>query len=211
MDLSLVDLTKILLAMVAGGLIGMEREFRDKAAGFRTLILISVGACLFTMFSARFSPTGDPARIAANIVTGIGFLGAGVILKAGDRGLGLTTASTIWLTASLGMGIGAGFYGLVGAAALLTMIVLWFFPRIEHAIDNFREERTYEVVLPIDAEKVASLEQGFREAGLYVRSHRQVKALDAIKVTWQATGSIKAHEHLVHRLISDPAVKEFRY
>ncbi|HQN43268.1 MAG TPA: MgtC/SapB family protein, partial [Anaerolineaceae bacterium] len=91
------DLLKIVLAVLVGGLIGIEREYRDKAAGFRTLIFICVGAALFTILSVRLAGDKDPTRIAASIVTGVGFLGAGVILRDGGRVIGLTTAAAIWL------------------------------------------------------------------------------------------------------------------
>ena len=86
------DLLKILLAVVVGGAIGIEREFRDKAAGFRTLIFICLGATLFTMFSLNLAGDKDPTRIASAIVSGVGFLGAGVILREGGRVIGLTTS-----------------------------------------------------------------------------------------------------------------------
>src|SRR5512138_2976902 len=124
------DILKICLALVAGGLIGIEREFRDKAAGFRTLIFICVGAALFTIFSTKLAGDRDPTRIAANIVSGVGFLGAGVILRDGGRVIGLTTAATIWLTAALGMGIGGGEYLLVAIGVVITLVVLWVFPKM---------------------------------------------------------------------------------
>ncbi len=136
------DIVKILIAVIAGGLIGIEREFREKAAGFRTIILICVGATLFTLFSSKLALNGDPGRIAANIVSGVGFLGAGVILRSGGQVVGLTTASTIWLTAAIGMGIGAGEYILIGIVVVLALMVLWLFPRIERWIDNLRIERS---------------------------------------------------------------------
>ncbi len=111
------DALRIVLALVAGGAIGLEREFRDKAAGFRTLIFICVGAALFTLLSAKLSGGSDGTRIAANIVSGVGFLGAGVILREGGRVVGLTTAAAIWLTAALGMALGGGYY-LVGGLVL---------------------------------------------------------------------------------------------
>ena len=126
------DLIKLLLAVLVGGLVGAEREFRDKAAGFRTIILICVGATLFTMFSLKLSgDRGDPVRIAASIVSGVGFLGAGAIMRAGGRVLGITTAATIWLAAALGMGIGGGYYLLSGAAAGIILLILWVFPNLE--------------------------------------------------------------------------------
>ncbi|RPI33008.1 MAG: MgtC/SapB family protein [Chloroflexota bacterium] len=211
MTLQPEDLIKLLLAVAAGGLIGLEREYRDKAAGFRTLIFICVGACLFTIFSGRLAGDNDPTRIAANIVSGVGFLGAGVILRDGGRVIGLTTASTVWLTAALGMGLGGGQYALAGAAVLLSLVVLWVFPRLEHWIDSVREERTYEVVCGINPAKFIALEDDFRRCGLHIRTHRQVKSGSEMTCSWQASGSLKAHEGLMKLLFSDEEVKEFRF
>ena len=102
------NIIRIGFAVLIGGIIGAEREFRDKAAGFRTIILITVGSALFTIFSASMDPGFTRTRVAANIVTGIGFLGAGAIVREHGRIGGLTTAATIWLSAALGMGVGAG-------------------------------------------------------------------------------------------------------
>ncbi|QIF05772.1 MgtC/SapB family protein [Roseimicrobium sp. ORNL1] len=105
-----------LASMVAGGVIGSERERRDKPAGMRTLILVSLGAAVFTMSSFAFvTTTGDSGRVAAQIVTGIGFLGAGVILHSRRSVVGVTTAATIWVTASVGLTVGAG-YAIPGIA-----------------------------------------------------------------------------------------------
>jgi len=144
---------KLTLAVVVGGLIGAEREFRDKSAGFRTIIFITVGATLFTIFSLGLGMDSSPTRIAANIVTGIGFLGAGAIMREGGKVAGLTTAATIWLAAALGMGLVAGKYALVGLSTLTILLVLWLFPRIEHLIDNIRETRIYEIILPLTSAK----------------------------------------------------------
>ncbi|MCI0526667.1 MAG: MgtC/SapB family protein [Nitrospira sp.] len=211
MTLSPEDIFKILLALVAGGLIGIEREFRDKAAGFRTLIFICVGATLFTILSTRLAGDNDPTRIAANIVSGVGFLGAGVILRDGERVIGLTTAATIWLTAALGMGLGAGQYLLAGGVVGLALVVLWVFPRLEQWIDNIREERTYEVVCSLNPAKFAELEKVFRQYGLHVRSHRQIKSGETMTFSWQASGSPKSHELLIQKLFTDVEVKEFRF
>src|ERR1043166_8297676 len=106
------DLVKLLFALVLGGLIGWEREFSDKPAGFRTITLICVGSTLFTIFSLKIGTVSgsDSSRIAAQIVTGIGFLGAGAIIRRGEAVSGLTTAATIWFVASIGMGVGGGYY-----------------------------------------------------------------------------------------------------
>ncbi len=207
----LQDLIKLLLAVLVGGLIGAEREFRDKAAGFRTNIFICVGATLFTIFSAKLAGEGDPARIAANVVTGIGFLGAGAILRDGGRVVGLTTAATIWLVAALGMGIGGGQYAFVGVALGAALIVLWLFPILEHAIDRSSEMRTYRVVCGIIPGKFEQLEQRFRDLGMSVRSHRQTKSGDKMTCTWQVWGSLKRHDRVTSALLGDPEVQEFHF
>jgi len=133
------DLLKILLAIAVGGAIGLEREYRDKAAGFRTLIFICLGSTLFTLFSVALGfGDGDPSRVASNIATGVGFLGAGAIIQDRGRIHGLTTAATIWLVAALGIGIGVGRYALVLAVTGLTLLILCVFPRVEGWIDELR-------------------------------------------------------------------------
>src|SRR5690349_5284210 len=128
-------------------MIGAEREYQDKAAGFRTIILITLGSTLFTIFSLNMDAGFTQTRIAANIVTGIGFLGAGAIIREGGRVAGLTTAATIWLSAALGMGIGAGQMYFVVGSTLVTLLVLLVFPRFEARIDKIREARSYKIVV----------------------------------------------------------------
>jgi putative Mg2+ transporter-C (MgtC) family protein len=149
---------KLLVAILVGGLIGAEREFHDKAAGFRTIIFICLGSTLFTILSLELGGANDPTRIAASIVTGIGFIGAGVILRNEGHIVGLTTASTIWIAAALGMGIGGGYFLLAGIATGLILIGLWVFPMFDQLIHKKRETRTYYVVFPRDTEKYDQLE-----------------------------------------------------
>lgn len=122
----LVELTlRLLLAAGLGAAIGLEREFRRKPAGLRTNILIAVGSALFTMLSIVFAHSGGTAdRIAAQIVTGVGFLGAGAILRSGETIHGMTTAATIWVNAAIGVGAGAGEYAMSSVATLITLVVL---------------------------------------------------------------------------------------
>jgi putative Mg2+ transporter-C (MgtC) family protein len=126
---------RLLGAALLGGVIGLEREVRDQPAGFRTHMLVALGSCLFTLisaygFGAFEGDPGvpyDPTRIAAQIVTGIGFLGAGAIIRSGMSVRGLTTAASLWVVAAIGMAVGAGAYVLSAAAtavALLTLLVL---------------------------------------------------------------------------------------
>lgn len=211
MTIDPIDLNKLLLALLLGGLIGAEREFRDKAAGFRTLIFICCGATLFTIFSLKLGGDSDAARIAAQIVSGVGFLGAGVILREGGRVIGLTTASTIWFTAAVGMGVGSGQFAFASAAAGILLAVLWVFPKVEHWIDNIREEHTYEVVCTLNAEKFEQLENSLRQCGLKVRGRRQVKAGANMVCTWETSGRPRHHERLMQQLIADPDVREFKF
>jgi putative Mg2+ transporter-C (MgtC) family protein len=204
------DILRIVLAVVVGGLIGIEREFRDKAAGFRTIIFICIGATLFTLLSVKLAGSGEPTRIAANIVSGVGFLGAGVILREGGRVTGLTTAATIWLTAALGMGLGSGEYVLIAVAVLLALVALWVFPLVEKWINKIHEERTYEIVCRCTPAKLKELENMFQQSGLHTWVHRQMKSADNVVCIWSASGSMRAHQHLSEALFADPEIIEFR-
>lgn len=120
---------QVTLAAMLGGIIGIEREWRGRPAGFRTNILIAIGACLFTVlsiegFPLKGSTAQDTARVAAQIVSGIGFLGAGALLQTRNKVKGMTTAATIWLVAAIGMAVGTGAYFLSIFATLLTAAVL---------------------------------------------------------------------------------------
>jgi len=128
-------LLRIVIAAALGGAVGIERELRDHDAGFRTHMLVAIGSALFTIISAYafrdFLVAGgnvvraDPTRIAAQIVTGIGFLGAGAIIRQGLTVRGLTTAATLWVVAAIGMAAGAGYYGGAVIATAVVLISLW--------------------------------------------------------------------------------------
>jgi putative Mg2+ transporter-C (MgtC) family protein len=127
---------RLLLAAAVGGLLGAERELRRKSAGFRTNILIALGAAIFTILSGTLATGGgDPTRIAAQIVTGIGFLGAGTILRNRDGVHGLTTAATVWVNAALGVAAGGGQYRLTIIGAAVVLSVLLVLGPIEAAIE----------------------------------------------------------------------------
>jgi putative Mg2+ transporter-C (MgtC) family protein len=128
---------RIALAAVLGGLLGAERELRHKSAGFRTNILIAIGSALFTILSIGSASSGaDPARISAQIVTGIGFLGAGTIIRTRSGVHGLTTAATVWVNAGLGMAAGTGAYHLAIIGALTTLAVLFILSPIERSLER---------------------------------------------------------------------------
>ncbi len=204
------DVIKLLLAVFIGGIIGAEREFHAKAAGFRTIILICTGATLFTIFSPRLSGGGDPTRIAANIVSGVGFLGAGVILRDGGMITGLTTASAVWFSAALGMGIGSGDYAFSTLAAGVLLVVLLIFPRFEGWFHGGQETRTYQVVCLNDYEKLVQLDALFRQHHLRVKNHTQIKHSDQITCTWEAVGLAGDHAQMTQRLFANTEVNQLR-
>jgi putative Mg2+ transporter-C (MgtC) family protein len=137
---------RLLLAMLLGGLVGFEREHNNNAAGLRTHILVCLGSTLIMLLSiygfAQFVTLNrDPARLAASVITGIGFLGAGTILFTGKSITGLTTAASLWVVAAIGLAIGAGFYYAAVAATLLVLLNLWVLNKIEQKFLNGKKAR----------------------------------------------------------------------
>ncbi|MGD8585987.1 MAG: MgtC/SapB family protein, partial [Chloroflexota bacterium] len=125
------QMAQVLVAALLGGFIGLEREWRGHEAGFRTNMLIAMGACLFTIISIHGFPledssARDTSRVAAGIVTGIGFLGAGTIIQSQQRVKGMTSAATIWLVAAIGMTVGVEAYALAVFSSIITFIILRF-------------------------------------------------------------------------------------
>jgi putative Mg2+ transporter-C (MgtC) family protein len=128
---------RLALAAGLGGAIGLEREYRQKPAGLRTNMLIALGSALFAILSVELGAgAGSPDRIAAQVVTGIGFLGAGAILRSGQNVHGLTTAATIWVNAAIGMAAGLGAYSVAAGGATLTLVVLALLPLIERIFEE---------------------------------------------------------------------------
>ena len=144
-ELSWLDVAlRLFVAAALGGAIGFERELREREAGFRTHLLVSVGSALFTLvsayawsdwsFSQRSGIVFDPTRIAAQIVTGIGFLGAGAIIRQGLSVRGLTTAATLWLVAAIGMASGAGYWEAALIATVGALVTLWPLRLVAHRV-----------------------------------------------------------------------------
>ncbi len=121
---------RLALSLGLGAVIGFEREYHRRAAGFRTHSLVALGAALFTVVGAYGFEEGDPTRIAAQIVTGIGFIGAGTILQYRGSVRGLTTAASLWAVAAVGMAAGAGLYVLALVGSLLVLVALWLMDRL---------------------------------------------------------------------------------
>jgi putative Mg2+ transporter-C (MgtC) family protein len=202
----LEDLLKLSLAILIGGFIGAEREFRDKAAGFRTIIFICVGSTLFTILSIKLGGDQAPSRIAGNIVAGVGFLGAGAILQGKERVLGLTTASTIWMAAALGMGIGGGYYLITGLATAATLIILLTFRSIEGLIHKNRDIRTYEIQSLPEGLHTNEVKQWIKECGLKLVDYKKMKSDNKMITTWIVYGSSDDHMQFMDRLFAHPSI-----
>ncbi len=153
----LVYIFRLVMALILGGLIGMERQWKKGShltpAGFRTHILVTVGACIFTLASISMPMitenmgggivnNADPGRIAAQVVSGIGFIGAGAILQSKGRIRGLTTAASLWVAAAIGLSVGTGLYLTSIAATILTLITLRWFSSLEIKADKMIAKRT---------------------------------------------------------------------
>ena len=143
---SVDEVISVIFAVVLGAIIGIEREFKQKAAGLRTNVLICVGAAVFTMISKNMGIADghSTTRIAAQVVTGVGFLGAGAIIRDRAGVFGLTTAATIWLVASIGMACGAGYYSLALITTVIVIVVLIGLGQIERIINRNRDQKTNE-------------------------------------------------------------------
>ena len=136
-------LIRIVVSIILGSIIGLEREITNKSAGLRTQILVCLGSCIFTILSiygfstaVTLYPLGDPARIAAQIITGIGFIGAGTVLRNGPTVFGLTTAATLWMAASIGMACGSGMYDVATIATFASVLVLTLIRVFERKVLN---------------------------------------------------------------------------
>lgn len=170
----------LLLAWLLGGLIGWQREAQGRAAGLRTHMLVAGGACLISLVSFG---THDPGRIAAQIVTGIGFLGAGVILRRGVSVRGLTTAATIWVVAGIGIAVGAGavegrFAALGTIGAILFFITLTAVKAVEDRIVRIRRDVTLMIHLPRNKGSVARLIETLTETGGQIMGLQTEETMD---------------------------------
>ena len=175
------------------------------------MILITLGSCLFTMFSEFIGSTGNPDRIASNIVTGIGFLGAGVIFKTDDRVKGLTTAATIWLSAALGMGIGVGYYMASIIGFILALLVLVVFTFFEAWIDRNNQFRNYKIVCDYTEGQLKHYEHLLHQHKLKFNRSKQSRVGNELSGTWTVRGSEKDHDKFISEILNDKSVLAFEF
>jgi putative Mg2+ transporter-C (MgtC) family protein len=176
---------RLLLALVLGAIVGLERERQERAAGLRTVTMVSIGSCLFTIVGAYGFPNTDPSRVAAQIVTGIGFLGAGTIFLRKDLVRGLTTAATIWAVAAIGMAAGTARYFEAFFATLLILAVLMVLKPIEKRFFKRPNEAQISMVMPRAEGEIDRVRAALRGIGAYpmsVRIHELSETDDRLEI-----------------------------
>jgi putative Mg2+ transporter-C (MgtC) family protein len=210
MGLSQGMTARLLMACAMGGVIGIEREWRHKASGLRTNMLICMGCALFTMLSAVLAGEANPdkGRVASNIVQGIGFLGAGLILHTRNRVLGLTSAATVFVVASIGMACGAGLYIEAALATLIVLMSLTLIGSLEWRVGWQRYPMVYEVRGTDQSRMYSAMLQVLDAAGerLSVLERESVGELERISFVIKATR--RKHEMLVSQLRANDAADQ---
>jgi len=199
-------LLQLVLATVLGGIVGLERELKGKPAGLRTNILICIGAATFTHLSVSLGH-GDPGRIAAQVLTGVGFIGAGTILHLRGAVTGLTSAATIWVVAAVGMALGSGAYMEAMGATLLIMVVLAGLGPVEGYLS--RQAASSHIVIHCrpDATSLDDLEALVRTTGLEcVRTQSRVENVDLV-VEMNLRGPKRLHDQLLIAAVHHPGVR----
>jgi putative Mg2+ transporter-C (MgtC) family protein len=211
-------LGRLALATALGALVGLERELAGKPAGLRTNILICVGATLLTEASLGIATSGfathelvrsDPGRIAAQIVSGIGFIGAGTILVARGNVLGLTTAATLWVVAAIGITVGIGAYVEAIGAAVLVFLVLFLIGRIENRVLRARAERTLRVAFSAPHGAPDAISDLLADLGIRAQPVSMKRSADGAEYVYTITGADDAKRRLLNRLAGTEGVRAF--
>ena len=203
------DLVSMLMAVLCGGIIGFEREYRNKSAGFRTIVLITLGSTIFTIVSSH--GVGADDRISANIITGIGFIGAGVIFKDQFSVRGLTTAAVIWTSAAIGMTTGIGYHALAFLFTLLTLGILLMMSRVERFIGKLQRQKMISVTFKnADYSQLQALEKELNSEELVIERLQLSKDNDTLTVMWQVSGQKKYLLQLNETLARMPEIVSFK-
>jgi putative Mg2+ transporter-C (MgtC) family protein len=201
MDLTPAIVLRLVLASALGGLVGLERELRGKPAGLRTNMFICAGSALFTVLSElmAFRVGGDPTRIASSLVPGIGFIGAGTIIRAQGSVHGLTTAATIFVLASVGMAVGSGFYWTGIFAAVMMVLALSLLGWLERHFEWKTEVRNYELLLPESELLVSTLMPELDRRDLHPHNFTCRPQDGKVQVRFDLDASVEQHRALLKK------------
>ena len=206
--IELQDIFSILTSVICGGIIGFEREYKNKSTGFRTILLITLGSTIFTIVSKH--GTGADDRISANIITGIGFIGAGVIFKDKMSVLGLTTAAVIWTSAAIGMTAGIGYYSLAFLFTIITCIVLVLVNKIELLIGNLNKSKIVNVVFKEnDIRQLDIVEDKIRRLNMRSKRVQVYKVDNVLCAVLEVAGTKQNSDKLISNLLEMEEIKDF--
>lgn len=206
------ELGKLAISMVLGTAVGIERELNEKPAGLKTNVLICLGSTVFTMLSMKMGEgANDPGRIAAQIVSGIGFLGAGAIMREGEHVTGLTTAATIWVVAAIGMAVGMGYHVLAALGTLGALAVQVALTRLDIVVDNLRQRCTFRVVTAADDATVEAVARILRGRKIHIMKRKVMKHNHLYHSEWWTSGSPTDQESVVKELLKTDQVIEVVY
>ncbi len=200
---------RLLISFGIGTAIGLEREYRSKAAGLRTMIMICVGSTIFTELSIAMGGN-SPDRIASTIVTGVGFLGAGVIFKDGMTITGITTATTIWISAALGMAVGAGEYFIAIVSSFVVLIVLIAFEKLQWVVERTHQSRSYKIISDHSSFH-EHLETHLKKLELGYKKKRDLKENSHFVLYYEVYGKEKKLDHFNTLLKEDERVSSYDY
>lgn len=204
------QLLKILIALLVGSLLGIEREYKRKAAGMRTMTLICIGSTVFTILSAEMGFPNSPDRIASNILTGVGFIGAGVIFKGDFTIDGITTAASIWIAAALGMAVGMSQYWLAAAALAGSLVVLILLEYVEKSIADINDKRVYIIYFYEDKSPHPDVETTLQSFQLKYRKMLTVRKENVIEVNYAVRGHRDKMEQLDEFLLQHKDIFEYQ-
>jgi len=199
---------QLCLATLFGGAIGLERELGGKPAGLRTNILICLGSVLYTKLSVTMAAgNADPTRIAAQIVTGVGFIGAGTILHARGAVVGLTSAATIWVVAAIGVALGAQFYWEAAGTTLLVLVVLQGLGRVERLVARQSTQSTLLVHARPEPAALDELETVVRRTGLEIERQASRRENVDLVIEFTLRGPKRLHDEVMIALLHHPGVR----
>ncbi len=217
-SLKLASLARLVLAAVLGAAVGLERELAGKPAGLRTTILICVGATMFTDLSLSIAALvpgdgggfrSDPARLAAQIIPGIGFIGAGAILHSRGRVTGVTTAATLWVVTAIGIGVGAGEYVQAIGTTVLVLATLLLLGRLDRVIHRRISHRRYTAAVDPGTTAFEDLVAEFKDRKVELKVEMIERVGEDVEVTFRVAGAQHEHDGLVKHMLHEEGVRRF--
>lgn len=206
--IELQDIISMLMSVLCGGIIGFEREYKNKSTGFRTIVLITLGSTIFTIVSRHGAGADD--RISANIITGIGFIGAGVIFKDRMSVMGLTTAAVIWTAAAIGMTTGIGYHSLAFVFTIITLVILVLVDKVEVLIGKMNKNKMLNISFnSADVTQLQTLEDAIKKHHLKSKRVEVFKNDEVLCVVLQVTGIKKNVDLLSEEMVNMQEIKNF--